>query len=167
MARSKAQKAATKRMLAGLARSRSGKKSLTRSNPKNNPRKRNVGRRVSKFFRFGKKSFLRAKQSPAVERMFVLPMNHALAGAGYAAFEAITVPIAARLKNRFNIPVAASQVVMAWGLAQSRMRPLKAIGLEGIGIETYSVVSQTKVAIQLQLGAARLLEKVIPAKVEA
>jgi len=159
---SPAQKTAARKNLAklgGKKRTMAKKKS---SRKRSNPRTRGTFGQVGQFFGLGRRLGTKAAQTKFVQNAVINPAMHAAAGAGYAGFEAVILPIAMRLKaSQLNIPVGASQVFGAWLLAMTPMKFTKAVGLEGIGIETYSMVSQLQILKTLRQQSAQLLGRAL------
>jgi len=166
----------TKALFKGIIKSKktsakakaSARKGLARlggsSKKRGNPNGKGTLKQVGRFFGLGRQLGSKAAQTRVVQNAFIAPVQAAAAGAGYAVFEAATLPIALRLKaSRLNIPVGASQAVGAWLMAITPNMATKMVGLQGIGIETYSMVSQTETLKRFRVGAANLLNRVLPA----
>jgi len=153
---SAAQKTAARKNLAKLGGS---------SKKRGNPRRGNTLKQVGQFFGVGKKLGRKAAQTKFVKNAIMMPGQAAVAGAGYAVFEAVTLPLALSLKSsRLNVPVAASQAIGAWLLAISPNRAMKAVGLQGIGIETYSAVQKLNALKTLREQSSQLLGRILPAQ---
>jgi len=159
---SPASKTAARKNLAKLGGSKK------RGNPGNPGRRKGTLKQVGQFFGLGKRLGTKAAQTRFAQTAVIAPAQSAAAGAGYAFFEAATLPIAVRLKNsRANIPVAASQVVGAWLMAISPARGMmgkafSSVGHAGLSIEAYSMTSQLEVLKNFRAGSARLLGRVLP-----
>jgi len=161
---SKGQKAAARKVIFGGSK---------KASKKGNPNGKGTLKQVGQFFGLGKRLGSKAAATRLAQNTVIAPIQAATSGAGYAVFEAATLPIALRAKaGRLNIPVGASQVFGAWLLALlpdngkgamgGLMRGFKSVGLSGISIETYSMVAKTQTLQRLRVGAANLLNRAIP-----